>query len=159
MEKSSWVKSSPAESSVEDGPGGEVWNGETRRAAAEGRAERTRRTRRAPGGKRGFIPAWEPQRRSFYTHSFRPQSSELSTGAALMCTVACRGVSRKPAASNCELLCNTTLCLYLHQSVSIMNVTLLVLIFSVVAMMVTCDLQLSERGAGTRLSSGTKASV
>ncbi|KAL7890356.1 hypothetical protein AOLI_G00026240 [Acnodon oligacanthus] len=67
------------------------WNGETRRAAAEGRAERTRRTRRAPGGKRGFIPAWEPQRRSFYTHSFRPQSSELSTGAALMCTVACRG--------------------------------------------------------------------
>ncbi|KAL7890375.1 hypothetical protein AOLI_G00026330 [Acnodon oligacanthus] len=67
------------------------WNGETRRAAAEGRAERTRRTRRAPGGKRGFIPAWEPQRRSFYTHSFRPQSSELSTGAALMCTVASRG--------------------------------------------------------------------
>ncbi|KAL7890346.1 hypothetical protein AOLI_G00026040 [Acnodon oligacanthus] len=124
------------------------WNGETRRAAAEGRAERTRRTRRAPGGKRGFIPAWEPQRRSFYTHSFRPQSSELSTGAALMCIVASRGVSRKPAASNCELLCNTTLCLYLHQSVSIMNVTLLVLIFSVVAMMVTCDLQLSERGAG-----------
>ncbi|KAL7827687.1 hypothetical protein SRHO_G00334050 [Serrasalmus rhombeus] len=113
-----------------------------------------------------FIPPWERQRRSFSTHSFRPQSSELSTGAALMGTTACRGLltvakqrwmgrglidkSRLQKLRKTESLWSTKLHLYLHQcqSVSEMKATLLVLLLSVVAVMVTCDHQQSEQAAG-----------
>ncbi|KAL7826385.1 hypothetical protein AOLI_G00315940 [Acnodon oligacanthus] len=60
--------------------------------------------------------------------------------------------------ANCEFLWSTTLDLYLHQyqSVSIMKATLLVLLLSVVSMMVTGDLHLSERGTGPGCLVGTR---
>ncbi|KAL7825519.1 hypothetical protein SRHO_G00341420 [Serrasalmus rhombeus] len=82
----------------------------------------------------GFIPPWERQR--FNTHSFRQQNSELCAGAAL------RGTTR--TAGTClRLLSNGGV-----QSVSVMKATLLVLLLSAVAVMLTCDHQHSEREAG-----------
>ncbi|KAL7826383.1 hypothetical protein AOLI_G00315920 [Acnodon oligacanthus] len=60
--------------------------------------------------------------------------------------------------ANFEFLWSTTLDLYLHQyqSVSIMKATLHVLLLSVVSMMVTGDVHLSERGTGPGCLVGTR---
>ncbi|KAL7825525.1 hypothetical protein SRHO_G00341480 [Serrasalmus rhombeus] len=108
----------------------------------------------------GFIPPWERQR--FNTHSFRQQNSELCAGAALRGTTRTAGTCLRllsnggGGGAHCDRSCGNGISLKHKtwslspsvQSVSVMKATLLVLLLSAVAVMLTCDHQHSEREAG-----------
>ncbi|KAL7825019.1 hypothetical protein SRHO_G00341980 [Serrasalmus rhombeus] len=108
----------------------------------------------------GFIPPWERQR--FNTHSFRQQNSELCAGAALRGTTRTAGTCLRllsnggGGGAHCDRSCGNGISLKHKtwslspsvQSVSVMKATLLVLLLSAVAVMLSCDHQHSEREAG-----------
>ncbi|KAL7825529.1 hypothetical protein SRHO_G00341520 [Serrasalmus rhombeus] len=108
----------------------------------------------------GFIPPWE--RQCFNTHSFRQQNSELCAGAALRGTTRTAGTCLRllsnggGGGAHCDRSCGNGISLKHKtwslspsvQSVSVMKATLLVLLLSAVAVMLSCDHQHSEREAG-----------